>query len=210
MTNAMGSQAQLPQLSVTADQLAGLRPDAVAFSPPATTLPVDAVGQRAAERSRLGAFALAVVALVALVAVFAVVGLVQRSSKTHVLTESQLVVGDCLVGSNMGLGTQSAWPDTVTAVSCTREHIGEVFYVGYPWPASLATYPGNSAINATVNATCSSAFATYVGINPALSMYHYDEVAPEGDWASGDREVVCVAYVRGLLPLHRSIKGTGQ
>jgi Septum formation len=150
------------------------------------------------------------VAIFALVAVLGVVGLVQRSSKTHVLTESQLVAGDCLVGSNMGLHTNSAWPDTVTAVSCTQQHIAEVFYVGNPWPASLAKYPGDGVVNTTINATCSTAFATYVGIKPDLSMYQYDEVGPSGDWASGDREVVCVAYEPGTPPLHRSIKGSGQ
>jgi Septum formation len=152
---------------------------------------------------------MAFVALAALVAVFAVVGLVQKSSKTHELTEPQLVAGDCLTGSNMGLGTNSAWPYSVSAVPCTQQHIAEVFFAGNPWPASLTTYPGNGAVNSTIDATCSSAFATYVGINPELSMYTYDEVGPQGDWASGDREVVCVAYEPGT-PLRHSIKGSHQ
>jgi hypothetical protein len=153
---------------------------------------------------------LALTALAALVAVFAVVGAVQKSSRAHELTESQLVAGDCLTGSNMGLDTDSAWPNSVTAVPCTQPHLAEVFFAGNPWPESLTTYPGNGAVNATIDATCSSAFSIYVGINPALSMYQYDEVGPQGDWASGDREVVCIAYEPGTPPLHRSIKGSGQ
>ena len=61
-----------------------------------------------------------------------------------------------------------------------------------------------------VDVTCSTAFAVYIGINPVLSMYKYDEIGPSGDWASGDREVVCVAYELGTPPLHHSIKGTDQ
>lgn len=179
-------------------------------SPLSTTLSADGVGQRAVARnSRRGAFALAGVALAGLVAVLLVVGLVQsRPARTGELTESQLLPGDCLTGSNMGLDTSNPWPNTVTAVPCTQRHIAEVFYVGYPWPASLATYPGLSAVNNTIDDRCTTAFVAYVGPGASLSMLTYDEIGPSGDWATGDREVVCVAYEQGTSPLYHSIKGT--
>lgn len=166
----------------------------------------------AATRSRRASLVVAVVLLSASVAMILGIWLAYSSWKhrpgawTRQLTFTRLRPGDCLTGSNLGLGTGSAWPDTVTAVPCTQWHLAEVMFAGNLWPASAA-YPGDIPMGNTVNYRCLSALYAYAGrSNPSLS---YDSVAPSGgsDWASGDREVVCLAYEPGVALLH-SVKAT--
>ena len=130
------------------------------------------------------------------------------------LTEDQLQAGDCLTGSNMGLGTGSAWPETVTVVPCTQRHIAEVYYVGYPWPLVASNaYPGDQAVFKVEDERCTAAFKTYDGIDvPSVSVLLHDEIGPTpaSSWESGNREVVCVAYYSGNLVLRHSFKGSGQ
>jgi len=154
------------------------------------------------------------VAIFALVAVLGVVGLVQRSSPrptpgTRQLTFNQLRPGDCLTGSNLGLGSGSPWPETVTAVPCTQRHLAEITFAGNLWPLSLTTFPGENAVTDIVDNRCQSALYAYAGeSNPWLT---YDSVEPGAgsDWASGDRRVVCMAYESGIT-LRRSIKATSR
>jgi hypothetical protein len=171
-----------------------------------------------------GALATTGVALGVLAAVILVVSLAHSSSARQMtkqprqppatyLAENQLQPGDCLIGSNMGLGTDNTWPDAVAAVSCTQPHLAEVYYVGNPWPESLATYPGDNAILKIVDERCSAAFAAYDGIHFSQSMFIYHSVAPTpaSDWATGDREVVCMAFDPNQIQgLRYSIKGKDQ
>ena len=55
------------------------------------------------------------------------------------------------------------------------------------------------------------AFTAYDGVAETASRLGSDIEVPTtvSDWATGDREVVCVAYNPGL-PLNHSIKGTRQ
>lgn len=151
-------------------------------------------------------------ALAVLLAVALAIGLAQSSqprrpaASSQQLTESELYPGVCLTGSDMGLGTDSAWPNTVTAVPCTQRHLAEVVFAANLWPASLATYPGDDAITIAVDNRCQSALDAYTQESgPAVN---YDVMGPYGsdDWASGDREVVCIAWVPGLAPLYHSVK----
>lgn len=127
------------------------------------------------------------------------------------LTENQLQPGDCLIGTNLGLGTYRTWPEIVALVPCTQPHLAEVFYVGWPWRALPAKYPGDNAIFNMEYQRCSTAFRAYDGVDDSASIFAYHSVGPTpaSDWATGDREVVCMAYVPGYLPLH-SIKGIRQ
>jgi Septum formation len=111
------------------------------------------------------------------------------------LAVDQLKAGDCLTGSGLGLGTDSPWPDSVTAVPCTQQHIAEVFFAGDAWPQSQA-YPGDNAINNQGDDRCNTAFVAYDGTASDNSAFSYDFLDPSGadDWASGDRWLVCVAY----------------
>ena len=43
-------------------------------------------------------------------------------ASTGQLAIGQLQPGDCLAGSNLGLGRGRPWPDLVTAVPCIKEH----------------------------------------------------------------------------------------
>lgn len=132
------------------------------------------------------------------------------------LTADQLKPGDCLTGSDLGLGTNSPWPDSVTVVSCAKWHIAEVFFTGNAWPQSQP-YPGDAALNSQADDRCDAAFTAYDGIAPDNSIFTYDTVSPSDadDWASGDRWLACVAYdsaaqYPGGTPVNYSIKGSGQ
>jgi hypothetical protein len=137
----------------------------------------------------------------------------QPTEKTSQVSEGYLSPGDCLIGSNLGLGTENTWPATATTVACTQPHLAEVFYVGHPWLESQATYPGYDAILKVTAERCGAAFAAYDGIPLSQSKFIYHSVAPTpaSDWAAGDREVVCMAFDPNQLPpLNYSIKGKYQ
>lgn len=149
------------------------------------------------------------VALVILVAIVVAVGLAISASQRRQLTVDQLRPGDCLTGSNMGLGNSNPWPYQVTAVPCTQPHLAEVFFAGNVWPQSLTTYPGNDAINNDADDRCFLAFTVYDGLPPSESSFTYFAFVPGGgsDWASGDRRVVCVTYWPNT-PVSYSINGS--
>ena len=125
------------------------------------------------------------------------------------LTEEQLKSGDCLQGSNMGLGNSNPWPNLVTAVPCTQQHQAEVFFSGNVWPKSLVAYPGYKAISAQGHERCLTAFSAYDGVALSGSAFTFTDIIPGDatDWAAGDRLVVCVAYQPGV-PVVFSIKGS--
>jgi hypothetical protein len=86
-----------------------------------------------------------------------------------------------------------------------------VFFAGNAWPQSQTTYPGDNAVNGVSNTRCLAAFAAYDGIDSSVSSFTFDTIAPSGgsDWASGNREVICVAYESGT-PVRYSIKGNDR
>jgi hypothetical protein len=193
-------------------------------------VPYQLAGRRAeAGHRRRHAPVLAGVGLVVLAAVTAVIVISTRStppgsaasapsaasaSPVRQLTVDQLQPGDCLQGSDLGLGTSSDWPDLVTAVPCTHSHIAEVFFAGDAWPQNLA-YPGDDALSNQADDRCSSAFAAYVAGNRRdLSAFTYDFVTPDSStWPDGDRSLQCVAYEStaqrpGGAPVNYSIKGS--
>jgi len=169
-------------------------------------------GQRAGRRHlRWGPLAIFGLGLVAAV-VAMLIALVP--ALTGHLSLGQLRPGDCLTGSNLGLGTGSTWPPMVTAVPCTSQHLGEVFSAGNAWPKSMA-YPGDNAVGNQGYTHCLSAFRAYDGIDNSASAFsiYYVIPGPADDWASGDRWLVCVAYdytpqnPRGV-PVNYSINGS--
>ena len=139
------------------------------------------------------------------------------------LTWDELGPGDCLAGSDMGLGNSKPWPDLVTRVACTQRHEAEVFFAGNIWPLSLA-YPGKSAIDNHAWTRCNTTFTGYDGIAAAFegndtpnSAFTFTDIANDdsSDWAAGTRRLVCVAYkpnfadtASGAMPVAYSIKGT--
>jgi hypothetical protein len=126
---------------------------------------------------------------------------------------TQLRTGDCLTGSNLGLGTNNPWPKLSLAVPCGQPHLAEVFFADDAyWTA--AVYPGDASITAEADAKCSDAYTAYVGIPDDRSIFDWDNIFPyAADWSHGNRELVCVAYyptpsAPGGTPLSGSIKGT--
>jgi hypothetical protein len=136
--------------------------------------------------------------------------LVAAPQLTGHLTEGQLRAGDCLTGSNLGLGTNSTWPNMVTAVPCTDPHLAEVFFSANAWPRSMP-YPGYNAVGDDADGACFSAFSAYDGIDSSASSFTFQDIIPipAGDWASGDRQLVCVAY-QPEKAVDYSIKGSGR
>jgi hypothetical protein len=159
-----------------------------------------------------------VVILLGLIALIAVTGGRNSSaSSANQLTWDQLRPGDCLAGSNVGLGTGRTWPDYVTRVTCTQRHEAEVFFAGNVWPQSLA-YPGAKAIDDRGDGRCEAAFAAYDGTDWTASAFTFVPILDDdsSDWASGDRSLECVAYApsssgpSGGTPVNYSIKGSDR
>jgi DivIVA domain-containing protein len=209
-------------------QQPSLTPDAAAGgSAGSFMLPHELVGQRSGTGSRRNVLVMVGVVIALSVSVL-VVGLMSLRSSARSeastlstsappqLTVDQLQPGDCLRGSDMGLGADSTWPDLVTAVPCTQQHIAEVFFAGNAWPQSLAAYPGDDAVNNTADDRCGTAFAAYDGATPDESAFTYDSItADSSTWPDGDRSLVCVAYKSTSqypdgAAVSYSIKGSGR
>jgi hypothetical protein len=131
------------------------------------------------------------------------------------LSLGQLRPGDCLTGSTLGLGSGGTWPYMVAAAPCAGPHLAEVFFAGNAWPQSPAAYPGDNAISDHGYARCLTAFNAYDGIDNSISAFAIYYIAPYGgdDWSSGDRRLVCMAYMStsqhpGGVPVNHSIKGS--
>jgi hypothetical protein len=127
---------------------------------------------------------------------------------------SQLRNGDCLTGTNMGLGSDNPWPTLTTAVPCGQQHLAEVFFADNAYWAGQ--YPGDTVITGKADAQCERVFTAYVGVADAASKYTMDDVFPDAtDWSNGERELVCVAYQpasgpAGAAPVAGSVKGADQ
>jgi DivIVA domain-containing protein len=192
----------------------GRRPVPSAGGPAVQDAPPQPVGQRAGRRYLV--WAPAGIAAVSFVAAVAATVIASGPSGTDGLTVDQLMAGDCLTGSNLGLDTGNPWPDTVTAVPCTQRHLAEVFFAGNVWPQSMA-YPGDNKVDNQADARCDAEFVKYDGTDNSASAFTFTAVVPipADNWASGDRKLVCVAwestygYPSGVL-VNYSIKGSKE
>jgi|GEM_PF-862421 len=203
------------QRSVAAEPSAGGSGDAIAGHQPALAAgqraPEDAVVSEQAGRGKLLWPALVIAGLLAVVVAVVVIATNSSSSaptasSVRQLTVDQLRPGDCLRASNMGLGTGSAWPDLVTAVPCSQQHLAEVFFAGNIWPQSMA-YPGDDTLSNQSYDRCQNALTAYVGSIKYLGTFTFDFIAPDRTtWPSGDRSVQCVAYTYTLQSVNYSIK----
>jgi hypothetical protein len=132
------------------------------------------------------------------------------------LTTEQLRPGDCLQGPP-DINSSKVWPDVVRAVPCSKWHLAEVFYSANYWPEAMA-FPGNTVMNRQGRKECLKSFRAYDGISYSASQYNYEYLTPGGrqDWNSGDRQLLCAAYLwpDGQSPrgqkIFGSIKGAGQ
>lgn len=109
---------------------------------------------------------------------------VEGNDNTDVFT---LQVGDCLNDS-----TAAETVETIPTVPCDEPHDSEIY-------ASIImegdVFPGEDATIAEADQACFDAFAGFVGIEYADSLYYYSYYFPtEGSWAGGDREILCTIY----------------
>ncbi|MDX2024881.1 septum formation family protein [Microcella sp.] len=109
---------------------------------------------------------------------------VEGNDNTDVFT---LQVGDCLNDA-----TAAETVETIPTVPCDEPHDSEIY-------ASIImegdVFPGEDATIAQADQACLDAFAGFVGIDYADSLYYYSYYFPtEGSWAGGDREILCTIY----------------
>jgi hypothetical protein len=227
------------QTPVGADPAEGGSGDPIAS--PAGEGPHQPAGQRpepSAQRTALVAACLGVVVLVAVTAlVWSVTTIIARSISSASPRSSasasprssasassplqtafiDLRAGDCLQGPGLNLW-EYPWPDYFNVVSCTKQHIAEVFFAGNAWPPatwpSAQEYPGDNKVDSQAIARCDTAFRLYDGIDKSQSAFTYNYDRPDSDsWANGDRGLLCIAYEAtqqypGGAPVNYSIKGS--
>jgi tetratricopeptide (TPR) repeat protein len=163
--------------------------------------------RRKGQRWVTGVLIAAAVVAVAMVVSVVIVGLHRRAG-VRSLTYAALRSGDCLTGSNLGLGTTGYWPTRVQAVPCTQKHIAEVYYASNWWTAKQDN-PGDKALIEQGLSQCLTAFFSYVGVLFSESEFNLRYVLPDGEtWGSGDRRLVCIAYKPGAATLNATIKGS--
>ncbi len=224
------------QVSVSADQAEDGSGEPMESLPGESVL--QAVGQPPGPGSRRNAWIMAGLGLVLLVSLTVLVASVtmiaarsasrpsapsapsfspsSSSPAAFEVVEDGLQAGDCLTGSDLGLGTSNPWPGTFSVVPCTRPHVAEVFLAADAWPLSMESYPGDSRIDNEADARCNAAFRAYDGTDYSDSALSYDYIDPDVySWPPGDRQLVCIAYnstsqYPGGAPVDYSIKGSDQ
>ena len=72
-------------------------------------------------------------------------------------------------------------------------------------------YPGEEAVKADADATCIPEFANFIGLAYEESVLDYWPLYPtEGSWASGDREVLCIAWDPSGAKLTGTLAGAAR
>ncbi len=109
-------------------------------------------------------------------------------------------VGDCLTNPSA---------DHVRVISCEQSHSGEV--VG-SYRAEDGPYPGEAALEQQAQGSCAAAFALYVGVPVASSIYDLVPLLPtKNTWEKrGDREILCVVRSTTGESLIGSVRGSAR
>jgi hypothetical protein len=99
--------------------------------------------------------------------------------------------------------------DEVEVVDCADAHDYEIYAVD-DYPAdSGADYVGDEEIGTFVQTTCLDGFEAFVGMTYEESELDIYYLAPtEDSWGSGDREVLCAAYLPGADGSPEPVEGT--
>jgi hypothetical protein len=107
-----------------------------------------------------------------------------------------LAIGDCV-------------DEQLAILPCDQPHLAEIFLVT-TWPGDASSpYPGARVLGSWVNDNCPTAFEGYVDVARQNIIYQGLLPTPES-WASGDRELPCVAMNPDDTPLNESVKGGVQ
>ncbi|HEV7199371.1 MAG TPA: septum formation family protein [Candidatus Limnocylindria bacterium] len=99
--------------------------------------------------------------------------------------------------------------DEVEVVDCANAHDYEIYAVD-DYPAeSGADYVGEEEIGTFVQTTCLDGFEEFVGMTYEESELDIYYLAPtEDSWGSGDREVLCAAYLPSDTGDPEPVEGT--
>ena len=112
-----------------------------------------------------------------------------------------MYVGQCI-------NTPDGAAATVEEFDCNQPHNGEVFYIH---KLTDATRPSEDDMEKKATDACLAAFSPYVGKDYEDSnlsiVWMYPTVQT---WATGDREIVCIATTDDDSTLNQSIKGSGM
>ena len=139
---------------------------------------------------------------IGLIAAIIIIGLVVQTYVSK--SAGDLKVGDCF-DPPAGEGTV----DDVKPSPCTDPHGAEVVFAGNYTP-DTTLYPSDTEFGTFFEATCTSAFNTYSGLDfitdPTYDMSAFTPTR-EG-WDDGDRKVICYAVRLDDAPSSTSIKKT--
>lgn len=112
-----------------------------------------------------------------------------------------MFVGQCIT-------TPDGATATVEEFDCNQPHTGEVFHI---MNLTDATRPSDSEMETKATDACLAAFAPYVGKDYEESSLGIVWMFPTVQtWATGDREIVCIATPDDDSTLTQSIKGSGM
>ena len=112
-------------------------------------------------------------------------------------------VGYCLNGAGV-----TGEVSTVPIVDCSSPHDREAYASG---KLPDGDYPGTATIQTGAETICGPAFTSFIGLSVDTSIYDYTYYTPtENSWASGDREVMCVAFARDHSQITGSLKGINK
>ncbi len=124
-----------------------------------------------------------------------------------VISVYDLKPGDCFDDELVG-GEVSEDILTVPIVDCVDPHDNEVFAI---FDAEGVELPVESQFEAEAIFRCTPLFEEYVGASYETSRLDFWWAFPQvADWASGDREMMCVLVDMNLEKLTGSMKNSGE
>ena len=115
---------------------------------------------------------------------------------------TKLTVGQCVL---VPIGTQV---DSVTTTECTKEHTGEIYSIT---AIDRQELPSRDEMDDLVFDTCYNTFEAYVGSTPEETSLDYTAFSPtKATWATGDRDIICIAVPTGDDKLTQSVRNSGM
>jgi hypothetical protein len=93
-------------------------------------------------------------------------------------------------------------------IECDEPHLSELLGIGEIDAAEDVEWPGQVEVDIDAEDICRTIFRQYVGVSFERSRINMIYFSPnEETWASGDREVWCVADAVSAAPFTESVRG---
>jgi hypothetical protein len=161
--------------------------------------------------------------LIAIIVLVAGGWLVLQVTQPKVARVDQLTAGECIyipIPSSGGLEVTTGSEGTFLGMlyqsgtelaPCDASHSHEVLATWTYEDAPGAAFPGPTALEAGRREGCDDAFATYVGVPEASSVYTYALGTPDqASWDKGTRTGICLLYRRDQSLLTGPARGSGR